>query len=773
MRFWVAIASGLLLGGLAVGGFGPCIRSKVREKAEQYGAEVEVQHVLPSWRGVRLRGVVVRLREVPGVRLWLDDVVVGWGGDHAVETAGGKIEAVGPVGELVQQVERWRAARLSGAGKGGGGGGRRLAFEGFEIDWRDRVEDPRASLRAAKVRLSRDDGGISFEAEQAKAESGATRVAVEGVRLSLARRDGALRIRELSTRSLLLEHRWGAPEKGEQGAAQPPAEEPSGKSAKDATRPAVHQRVERVRRLHAWLLTAARQLDELVDGDAAVAVGGARAKLAIGDDLLNLGPGTLGVRRDGGVLVVALDPELDTLREGSRALSFSMRVPLKGEGPIDAELRGGPLWLSMLGVQEGDLGLRHVDQAAIESHVRLRLPPDGGTISLDGRGKLHDLSLASKRIADGPLEGIELAWRARLDARVDGSEVTIHEAEVDLGALRTLFHGSYKRGEQGGHAVDVELEMPLVSCQAAFDSLPKAVVKRIAGMRFAGSLAVKGHARFDSADLGRHYDVDFDGSNSCRIVEVPPKLSVARFRERFDKLVYGPDGDKTSMEFGPETDSWVPYTSVSHFMEGAVLTTEDGRFHRHRGFDKEAIVNSLRENLKAKRFVRGASTISMQLAKNLYLPREKTIARKLQEAVLTMYLEQELTKQEIMELYLNVIEFGPMIYGIGPAARHYFSTSPGRLSLGQALYLASILSNPKIQHFGAGGAVTPKHMGYLHTLMKIVHKIRRISDEELADGLRETVVFGSPAPLRSSAEEEPFDHYVGPEPDPYEARPPP
>jgi membrane peptidoglycan carboxypeptidase len=107
-----------------------------------------------------------------------------------------------------------------------------------------------------------------------------------------------------------------------------------------------------------------------------------------------------------------------------------------------------------------------------------------------------------------------------------------------------------------------------------------------------------------------------------------------------------------------------------------------------------------------------------------------------------------------MELYLNVIEFGPMVYGIGPAANHYFHTSPGQLSLGQALYLASILSNPKQQHFGSGGAVTPKHMGYLRTLMKIVHKIKRVSDEELERGLRETVVFGSPAPVVSLPEDE-------------------
>ncbi|MSP25512.1 MAG: hypothetical protein EXR75_10175 [Myxococcales bacterium] len=128
------------------------------------------------------------------------------------------------------------------------------------------------------------------------------------------------------------------------------------------------------------------------------------------------------------------------------------------------------------------------------------------------------------------------------------------------------------------------------------------------------------------------------------------------------------------------------------------------------------------------------------------MSREKTVARKLKEAILTLYLEQELTKAEMMELYLNVIEYGPMVYGIGPAARHYFHTQAQSLSLGQALYLGSILQNPKKQYFGADGSVAPGRMGYLRQLMKNAHKVGRISDEELDVGLRETVVFGSPVP---------------------------
>jgi membrane peptidoglycan carboxypeptidase len=292
--------------------------------------------------------------------------------------------------------------------------------------------------------------------------------------------------------------------------------------------------------------------------------------------------------------------------------------------------------------------------------------------------------------------------------------------------------------------------MPLTACQPMFDSMPKGLVSRLQGMRLAGSYALRGHADFDTAHLDHSFVLDWDAADTCRVIEAPAAISIDRFRAPFQRTAYDPEGRPFFIETGPGTPEWVPLTAISKFMETAVLTTEDGGFHRHHGFDHEAIRNSIRENLRQRRFVRGASTISMQLAKNLYLDRGKNLARKLQEAVLTMYLEQELTKDQILELYLNVVEFGPLIYGIGPAARYYFSASARELSLGQALYVASIMPNPKLQHFGAGGAVTPAWMSYLRRLMKVARDRDNLTDEELDEGLRETVLRGSPSPLRSA-----------------------
>jgi membrane peptidoglycan carboxypeptidase len=135
----------------------------------------------------------------------------------------------------------------------------------------------------------------------------------------------------------------------------------------------------------------------------------------------------------------------------------------------------------------------------------------------------------------------------------------------------------------------------------------------------------------------------------------------------------------------------------------------------------------------------------MQLAKNLYLDSEKTIGRKIQEAVLVVLLEQELAKHELMELYLNVIEFGPGIYGVRRAARHYFDEEPAELSLAQALYLSSILPNPDSSHFRADGSLSERWTAYLRKLMQIAHRIGRITEEELTAGLREEIRFREPS----------------------------
>lgn len=140
--------------------------------------------------------------------------------------------------------------------------------------------------------------------------------------------------------------------------------------------------------------------------------------------------------------------------------------------------------------------------------------------------------------------------------------------------------------------------------------------------------------------------------------------------------------------------TWVDGEQIAGVLKRAVVASEDDEFFAHRGFNWEAIKRAARVNWKRRRIVRGASTITQQLAKNLYLSRAKTPTRKLKEFLIALKLERELSKDRILELYCNFAEWGPGIFGCQAAAEHYFKTDCRRLSAGQAAFLASILPNP-------------------------------------------------------------------------------
>ncbi|HMT28865.1 MAG TPA: transglycosylase domain-containing protein [Bacteroidia bacterium] len=148
---------------------------------------------------------------------------------------------------------------------------------------------------------------------------------------------------------------------------------------------------------------------------------------------------------------------------------------------------------------------------------------------------------------------------------------------------------------------------------------------------------------------------------------------------------------------GPENPMYTPFQEISPVLVSSVLTSEDGTFYFHRGFNEDAFRQSIATNIKEKRFARGGSTISMQLVKNVFLNRNKTISRKVEEAIIVWLIENNriVSKERMLEVYLNIIEWGPGIYGIGEASRFYFDKKPAQLSLDESIYLASIIPRPK------------------------------------------------------------------------------
>lgn len=141
--------------------------------------------------------------------------------------------------------------------------------------------------------------------------------------------------------------------------------------------------------------------------------------------------------------------------------------------------------------------------------------------------------------------------------------------------------------------------------------------------------------------------------------------------------------------------AWVPYQRISANLKRAMIAAEDARFVEHEGFDWEGIQHAMDKNLRKGRVVAGGSTISQQLAKNLFLSGERSYWRKGEEAVITVLLEAILDKRRIFEIYLNVIEWGNGIFGCEAAARHYFGTSAAQLDAEQAARLAAMTPNPR------------------------------------------------------------------------------
>ncbi len=141
--------------------------------------------------------------------------------------------------------------------------------------------------------------------------------------------------------------------------------------------------------------------------------------------------------------------------------------------------------------------------------------------------------------------------------------------------------------------------------------------------------------------------------------------------------------------------TWVPYDRISPALKRAIVVAEDSRFAEHEGFDWDAIEKALEKNRRKGKVVAGASTISQQLAKNLFLSADRTAWRKGQEALITVMIEQVMDKRRILEIYLNVIEWGEGVFGAEAAARHYYGSSAAAIGPEAAARLAAIVPNPR------------------------------------------------------------------------------
>ena len=723
----------LLLGLLAAPSL---VRGKVEGAARARGFEAQVESVRFGLGNVWVRGVRVTS---PGddFELRLDAVSVGVFSGR-VAGSGGSLRGSGDPRRLLRKLR----GPVEGGAKGGESG-RELELRGLFVRWQG--EGTTAEVFGA--RASRAGNDLSFGADLLRVSDGGRQVEARGLAVGMATREGHRQLVRLETTAVeLLLKNDGA------HAAPPPARSPAPpRGPPPESQSDGPARAARLRELRALLLPLLRE--GLADG-ATLALDGVSARVETSGETLSFGPSRLLLARQKDEVQVSLSASASDA--GVTPLALNASLPLT-PGAIHVIAKGGPVSLASLGVRAGQMGLQDVRQATLAADGSADFSEDFETVQLDGKLSVHGLSLRRAELSSQLVGPWSFDASVKASARLDGSELEITSSEAHFGEVRAELSGRVVT-EPGRRSVEGRLRVPLSGCQTVLDALPNGLLPLVRGVRLSGSFGI---------DLQVHYQlrapqdtrVVLAVRNECRVQGAPAELSPRRFERPFLREVKGPDGSPMSIESGPGTPSWVSIDDMSRHLESAILICEDAGFHHHGGFDFRALENALEDDLKQGRFARGASTVSMQLAKNLYLGKEKTLGRKLQEALLTLLLEQQLDKRRILELYLNVVELGPGLYGVGDAAQYYFATPARALTLGQSLYLASLLPNPTYSRFGPDGKLNPGWLKYLHRLMHIARKIKRIDDAELQAGLEEEIAFRVPgaaaAPLDAGGSEAP------------------
>jgi hypothetical protein len=769
-------ALGLALG--AAVALGPIVRSRVAHEAQRRRLDVRVGGVHVGWFVIRLMDVDARPTGLTSIQVHAaeTDVRVGlFFRPTSVEVSGVQVTLSGSADSLRADWHGWRSSGHEEPTTDG----HRLPFalSGGSLRWtgpNGRI----AELRGGSV--SQDDVGTQLTAADGQFYLGSGSLAFGRLSVALDRHGAISRAQVAALNIGWIPAPHAVP--SEQAPPQPPPQ-----PRQPVARPLHGRRPH----LTPTEPTATGPLLALPDLHSARALTNALTAL-VAERVLQ----GADVRVDSLIWTIAQDKEHVALTIGPGPLSLariqddleihystdvhgtgtplSVRVDLPTDArDLVASFEGGPVSLALLGVREGAMGLVDVDSAKVDGKGRVVLAADGSALTFDVDGSARGLALSHPRLATDVVRGIDISARTRGTLSADG-ELRIDDASASLGALHLSTSGSLD--QKPDHlAAAARFEIVQTACQSLLDSMPTGLLPALQGTRIAGTFAAKGRFAFDTRSLD-DLQLDYDIQDRCRLVQVPPSLDHDRFTRPFKHRIYLPDGSTAERETGPDTPDWTPIDQISPYMQTAVLTTEDGAFPKHHGYNHAAIRASLIANLKAQRFVRGASTITMQLAKNLFLSRDKTLSRKLEEVIFTDYLEQTFSKDELMELYLNVIEFGPSVYGVTAAADYYFGRTPAELQLPECLFLASLLPAPlRYSAMREGDQPPDGWMRNIHSLLEIEHKRGLITDAELSDAETEGVAFwhggARPAPrpaIRAHAPTTGDDTDI---PDPFEAPP--
>ncbi len=318
----------------------------------------------------------------------------------------------------------------------------------------------------------------------------------------------------------------------------------------------------------------------------------------------------------------------------------------------------------------------------------------GIPLCLAGKASISGLSIYHKALSS---EVVYLD-KGQLAYRFNFSERSIEVDSCTTVRFNKLQFHPYARAEKSDTAwhFRVSVDKPWFPADDLFSSLPKGLFSNLDGIRTSGQLAY--HFLLD-VDFAQLDSLKFESElkeKDFRIVQYGA-TNLGKMSGEFMYTAYEYGHPVRTFPVGPSWEHFTPLDSISQLLQMSVLQSEDGGFYYHQGFLPDAMREALIYDLKVKRFARGGSTITMQLVKNVFLNRNKNFARKLEEALIVWLIENRglTSKARMYEVYLNVIEWGPLVYGVHEAAAFYFKKRPSQLTAEECIFLASIIPSPK------------------------------------------------------------------------------
>ncbi|MEJ5055013.1 transglycosylase domain-containing protein [Sphingobacterium sp. MYb382] len=351
------------------------------------------------------------------------------------------------------------------------------------------------------------------------------------------------------------------------------------------------------------------------------------------------------------------------------------------------------------------------------------------SLTLAGSWAFDNLKLSHHRLSEKPIVWPEAEGKGQLNIGKLALEI---DPSSTVKVKNFVFQPHVKFIPKPNKVLALSVHTGKFAAQDFFDAIPKGLFEAIDGIEVTENIA---------------YDLDFQVN-----FDQPDKLLFSSKMDDHDlkvikwgnanipllnsPFVYQAYEDSVLMRqiiVGPENPKYTALTQVAPILRKTLLNTEDPYFYQHKGFEEEAFKLSIVTNIKERKFKRGASTISMQLVKNVFLNRNKTMMRKFEEIVLVWLMESSraVSKDRMLEIYLNVIEWGKNVYGIDEAANYYFGKKPIDLNIGESLYLSSIVPRPKtgLGSFDYTGHLKPWVQRHFNTYGYIMMKRGQLNDE--------------------------------------------